>query len=318
MKQVRYLVGLLLMMATSVLGAQTIELQGEVFWFIGNEKKTEAGLFVTIKESGRTDDTNDRGVFRIALPEHFKAGRVVTLTLDKAGMAIYRPLEGRLEIPHDPMRIVEVELLPLGAKLFLQEDRIEKFVESVATRPKPEDGSKVEIDFSREIRDWATRYGFSAEQAKVEVDRWIANVKKNHRGDLNRLGLVAFAENKFEEAAKRFHEHGEWTENELEKIRTARERLATEESRFRLEAARAFRLEGEAHSNGDQFDKAVIAYRRALGYVTRTESPPRALGVRSGVDIFHYAGRRTSLPYARGFGLGPNSIRTRSSTSVGR
>ena len=43
---------------------------------------------------------------------------------------------------------------------------------------KPE-GKPEEIDFSRYIKDWAAKYGFNAQQAREEIDKWIADIEKN-------------------------------------------------------------------------------------------------------------------------------------------
>jgi hypothetical protein len=43
---------------------------------------------------------------------------------------------------------------------------------------KPE-GKPEEIDFSRYIKDWVAKYGFNAQQAREEIDKWIVDIEKN-------------------------------------------------------------------------------------------------------------------------------------------
>ena len=59
------------------------------------------------------------------------------------------------------------------------------------------------MDFSRAIKDWAVKYGFSAQQAKEEIDKWIAEVKATE-DDPHKLGLAAFAEKNFRKARQLF------------------------------------------------------------------------------------------------------------------
>ena len=101
---------------------------------------------------------------------------------------------GKRGIPDDLQKtLVEVRLLPVGSKLFWTHDRIEKFIQDTAEQSKQQvkpEGKPEEIDFSRYIKDWAAKYGFNAQQAREEIDKWIADIEKN-QNDLYKLGLAA-------------------------------------------------------------------------------------------------------------------------------
>ena len=116
--------------------------------------------------------------------------------------------------------LVKVRLLPKGSKLFWTADRIEKFIVDMAEEAKQQvslEGKPEDIDFSRYIKDWAIRYGFSAEQAKAEIDRWVAEVEEA-QDDLYQLGLAAFAKRNFGEAGRLFHESAENKVKRLKKV----------------------------------------------------------------------------------------------------
>src|SRR2546430_1892587 len=93
-----------------------------------------------------------------------KLGR--TLQIDKPGWRIRYPLEGEARIPADlDKELVEVQLLPVGSKLFWTHDRIEKLINDMAEKSKQQvtpEGRAETIDFSRYIKDWSVKYGFSA------------------------------------------------------------------------------------------------------------------------------------------------------------
>jgi tetratricopeptide (TPR) repeat protein len=162
----------------------------------------------------------------------------------------------------------QVQLLPVRSKLFWTHDRIEKFISDMAEKSKQQvtpEGRPETIDFSRYIKDWSVKYGFSAQQAKEEIDKWIAEIEAT-QNDLYKLGLAAFAKKNFGEASKLFNESAEYNAKKLEDIRE-KERGLTEK------VVRDFRLAGDAHYNNYIFDQALIAYERALTYASRQQTP---------------------------------------------
>jgi tetratricopeptide (TPR) repeat protein len=252
------------------LSAQDRWLRGKVVTIDEHEqKKPEVNLTVTMLATGDADNTNSMGLFRIFLKNIFKPGEKVTLVIDKPGWRIRYPLDGEARIPADlGKEVVEVQLLPVGSKLFWTDDRIEKFIRDVAEKAKQQvtpAGRPETIDFGRYIKDWAIKYGFSAEQAKEEIDKWITEIEAN-QNDLYNLGLAAFAKKNFGEASQLFNESAEHKAKKLEEVRR-RERSLAEE------VVRDFRLAGEAHYSNYVFDKALNAYQRAITYVSRQQTP---------------------------------------------
>jgi hypothetical protein len=164
--------------------AQERWLRGEVIHIGGNgEKLPEVNITVIMKQTGDRDTTDSRGHFRVFLPKVFKAREKVTLDVEKPDWRIQYPLEGETQIPDDPQKtLVEVRLLPIGSKLFWTHDRIEKFIQDTAEQSKQQvkpEGKPEEIDFSRYIKDWVAKYGFNAQQAREEIDKWIVDIEKN-------------------------------------------------------------------------------------------------------------------------------------------
>ena len=245
-------------------------LNGEVLLVGEHDDPTPAvGVDVTIKETGDTVRTKAQGLFRIFLPDAFKPGEKVTLSVDKKGWVIQYPLDGETPIRADLEKHVEkVRLLPAGSKKLWSADRFEKFIEDVAAKAREQvkpKGKPEEVDFSRYIKDLAAKYGFTPQQAKAEIDKWVAEVEKTQH-DFHKLGLAAYAKKNFAEASKLFTESAETKANRLRALSEEQETL-TEET------ARDFRLAGDAHYNNYVFDKALAAYERALRYVSREKTP---------------------------------------------
>lgn len=269
MHQCLVLYMLLWILLPASLWAQERWLRGEVVHLGGNgEKLPEVNVTVIMKQTGERDTTDARGRFRIFLPKAFKAGEKVTLDVDKPDWRIQYPLDGETPIPDDPQKtLVEVRLLPIGSKLFWTHDRIEKFVQDLAEQSKQQvkpEGQPEELDFSRYIKDWAGKYGFHAQQAKEEIDKWIADVEQD-QNDLYKLGLAAFAKKNYREASALFNESAE-LKAKLAEVKQ-REKTLTEE------VVRDFRLAGAAYYNNYIFGAALQAYQRALSYMTKEQTP---------------------------------------------
>ena len=251
-------------------------LQVEVFHFGENgARKAEAGLFVTLKQNGASKQTNDLGQCRLELPEGYAAGEMVTLVIDKTDWRIRYPLDGEARIPLDLKKeVVEVELLPIGSKLFWTNDRIEKFVRDLAaksTQQAPAPNAEEKPDFVRFIKDWAVQYGFSAEQAKAEMDKWIAEIEAKSN-DLNRLGLAAFAKKNFAEAAKNFEAAFAQDSTQLAAAKKQKQALEEKEKQLTSQAIENARLAGDSHYNDNRFEKALSAYHSAQQLVDKTKA----------------------------------------------
>src|SRR5262249_5157682 len=102
-----------------------------------DEPVPEVNLTVTIEENGNSDTTNSQGMFRVVLPDIFKPGDKVTLQVDKPGWRVHTPVEGETRVPADLRKeVVEVRLLPVGSKLFLSHNHIEKLFQDLAEKSK--------------------------------------------------------------------------------------------------------------------------------------------------------------------------------------
>jgi tetratricopeptide (TPR) repeat protein len=252
-------------------------MQVEVFHLGENgEKIAEAGLIVTLKQNGASKETNDLGQCWLPLPEGYAAGEIIVLVIDKTNWRIRYPLDGEARIPLDLKKeTVSVELLPVGSKLFWTNDRIEKFVRDLAeksTQQAPAPGAAEKPDLGRFIKDWAVQYGFSAEQAKEEMDKWIAEIEAKSN-DLNRLGLAAFAKKNFAEAAN--HLEAAFAQDSTQLAAAKKQRLALEEKEKQLttQAIENARLAGDSHYNDNQFEKALAKYQSAQQLVDKTKAP---------------------------------------------
>jgi hypothetical protein len=123
------------MFLPGILAAQERWFQGKVV-SIGEhgEKILEVGIPVSL-ETGEPTSTDSLGKFRIFLKDIFKSGEKVILVIDKPGWRIRYPLEGKARIPADLAKdLVEVQLLPVGSKLFWTHDRIEKLISDMAEK----------------------------------------------------------------------------------------------------------------------------------------------------------------------------------------
>jgi tetratricopeptide (TPR) repeat protein len=264
------ILGILLLLPVLLLAEERL-LKGQVVLVKEHDETVavEEGLEVTFKERGDKVRTKAQGLFRLFLPDVYKAGERITLLVDKSDWRIQYPLEGEVRIPADlEKELVEIRLLPVGSKKFWSADRIEKFIQDTAEQAKQQvrlEGSPKDIDFSRYIKDWAAKYGFNPQEAKAEIDKWIAEVQKN-QDDLTKLGLAAFAEKKFGKAHDLFQESGNAKAERLEAVRQ-QEQTLTEET------VRDFRLAGDAAYNGYDFAKALASYQRALSYVSKEKQP---------------------------------------------
>ena len=80
----------------------------------------EVNVTVTIEQAGNSGNTTSQGLFRIALPQVFKAGDRVTLSVDKPEWRIHYPWSGEAHVPADWQKeLLQVRLAPLGSPVFL-------------------------------------------------------------------------------------------------------------------------------------------------------------------------------------------------------
>jgi tetratricopeptide (TPR) repeat protein len=170
-------------------------------------------------------------------------------------------------IPALDSELVKIRLVKKGSPKLWSDERIEKFIRDMADKAKSQvtlEGKPQDVDFSRYIKDWAIRYGFSAQQAKAEIDKWVAEAEQGD--DPYQLGLAAYAKKNFGEAGKLFEESA------TGKARRAREASATAQQ-LSEEAIRDFRLARDAHTNNYHFDQALSAYQKASELTSQHDNP---------------------------------------------
>ena len=143
---------------------------------IADQLSKDPLLRVTVTVNGHdTDVTNDQGYFRVHLPTSIKAGQEVELTIDRNGLVIVSPLFGRQRIPGSPDEIVEVRTMPMGSKAFWTSKQIEEFITRTANDSAkqvkgPQSG---ETDLSAAILELARHYGFTADEVRQELAKWV-------------------------------------------------------------------------------------------------------------------------------------------------
>jgi len=236
------------------------------------------GVTVTLEETGDSLRTKAGGLFNLKLPDGFRPGEKITLQVRKEAWRIQYPLDGELRVPELNQRErIEVRLLPVGSKKFWSDDRIEKFIKDTAARAKEQIGDEKEArppDFGRYIKAWAVQYGFSAEQAEAEIERWVAEVQKK-QDDFYQLGLAAFAQKNFSKAGALFLESAAAN---VERLRNSDQRIKEEQQKrdtIREATVRDYSLAGDAAYNDYAFKKALDAYNQALNYSNREAHPRR-------------------------------------------
>jgi len=252
-------------------------LRGKVMLVGTQHELTPAeGVMVTLEETGDSERTKAGGLFNLHLPDAFGAGERITLQVDKDGWRIQYPLDGELRVPEPTEhQRVAIRLLPLGSKKWWSDDRIEKFIADTAARAKEQvvgDQERQEPDFGRYIKEWAVQYGFSAEEARAEIERWSAEVQQK-QDDFYKLGLAAFAEKSFGKAERLFRESAAVN---AQRMRKSERRIEKEKQRvedYREATIRDYRLAGDAAYNDYSFTKALDAYRAALDYTDQDQRP---------------------------------------------
>jgi hypothetical protein len=248
------------------------DLKGEVLLVKKQKKKTPAiGIDVTIKESGDSGKTKAAGLFRIFLSRQLKGKGSVSLSVNKPEWVIQYPLDGETPIPTNLDMLVHVYLLPKGSKKLWTDDRFEKFIRDIAekaksqVKPEAPQGQKASIDFGRYVKDWAVQYGFTPQQAKLEIDRWVEEVENNQE-DFYRVGLAEYYKKNFHKAYELANESGE-------RNAKAYAQKSNEAENHRHQALRDYQLAGDAAYYDYQFSAALAAYTHAVQYASKEKEP---------------------------------------------
>jgi tetratricopeptide (TPR) repeat protein len=209
-----------------------------------------------------------------------------------------------------------VKLLPKGSKRFWTDSHIQAFIESTAEKTKqqvqasnPGEPPKP-IDFAPLIRDWAEKYGFTPEEAKAQIDKWVADVEKSQQ-DFYKLCLAAFADRNFGKAGDLFAEAGQNSEKQLKAVEKRQGDLEVERTALLRETVRNYQKEGDAHYSEYAFLKAQAAYQKALTFVDRQSEPAlwAQTQVEMGMASEELATRSDGSEVARNFGHAVASYR---------
>jgi tetratricopeptide (TPR) repeat protein len=250
---------------------------------------------VTVKETGDSDVADGKGLFHITLPQAFGLGREITIAVDKQGWAIWEPLEGKTPVPQG---LLTIRLLPRGSKKFWTDKFIQTFIEDTVSKAKLEikladqQEKPKPVDFGPMVKNWASKYGFSAEEAKQQVDKWIAEVQAVQE-DFYKLGLAAFAGKNFHKAGELFIEAGQNSEKQLAAVEKQSAELNMSRIRLVQETVRNYLKAGDSRYSDYAFDEALTGYQKALSFVQQDLKPELWADVQ--VDI----GRATSAIGAR-------------------
>jgi|CXWL01.1.fsa_nt_gi tetratricopeptide (TPR) repeat protein len=243
-------------------------LKGRVLLIEHNDELRPASwISVTLLQTADSVVTGPEGLFKLSLPDTYHPGIKVELSVEMDGWVIFSPQDGEIIIPALDTELVKLRLVKKGSPKLLSAERIEKFIRDTAEQSKEQvrpEGTPQEIDFSRYIKDWALKSGFTSQQVKNEVDKWIAEAEQ--KDDPYKLGLAAYAKKNFGEASKLFEESA------IGKLHRAREASATVLQLIN-EAIRDYQLAGDSHTSNYNFVQALMAYRKARSYTSRETQP---------------------------------------------
>jgi len=263
------------------------ELRGQVFHRRANGTKVpEAGVIVSIPETGNSSETNDLGVFRLPVSPVFRSGDSLTLAVEKRGWSVYRPVDGRLELPRElPKALVQIELLPASSPLFLTADRILSLVGSLLVgdsvwghRP----GVAPRLDLDAELDARARCHGLPPDALRRAIARWAASPRKPDESAHVR-GLKSFAAQDFDGAARQFAAAAQQAIAQMKQPGPHTGKPSTTSARLAAGIASDLRLEGNSYFYAYRFEAALDAYRQALRYAARDSEP--ALWIEIQTDI---------------------------------
>jgi hypothetical protein len=245
------------------------DLKGKVMLVYKDDTLEPAvGIDVVIEETGDSGKTKAGGLFRIFLEEKLKVRGSLTLSVSKPGWVIQYPLDGQTLIPTNLDALVQVRLLPKGSKKLLSGDRIEKWIRDAAEKAKTQQvkpelpqQQQAPIEFGRYIKDWAIQYGFTPQQAKAEIDKWVGEVEEKQE-DFYKVGLAEYYKKNFRKTYDLASESGQRHARAYE--------LNVQEGEInRMLAVRDYKLAGDAAYSDYRFNDALRAYTQAQQYVSK-------------------------------------------------
>ncbi|WP_162344137.1 tetratricopeptide repeat protein [Cyclobacterium salsum] len=268
-----YLILIMQILAAS-LPAQIITLKGNV---IADDENPMANVRISVNGI-LGDNTDDEGAFNIDLSNEFISGERVVLQVPKDGWVINHPLDGHWNLPniqYQKVHTTRVVMVPHGSMALWTHGRIEKYVAQLSnqiTKMKADSEQQIittssepaPIDFTYYLQDWAEQYGFSVDQVKNAFDQWATEANKSN--DFRKLGLAAFYQKNFTEAAENFEQAARQNQDAFRDLEKAAENK-------RLVAYEDWKSAGEARYLANQFDTALLRFQNAAALVTKNNHP---------------------------------------------
>jgi tetratricopeptide (TPR) repeat protein len=137
-------------------------------------------------------------------------------------------------------------------------------------------GEPNESDFQRYIKEWATQYGLSAEQAQAEVEKWVSEVQQR-RDNASDLALAEFYQKHFGKAAELSEQAAQDKIGELENLERKEQAV---KKNLTAGIVNDLGRAGNACYNDYRFEEALASYQKALNYALGGNGPgPRSKDV---------------------------------------
>ncbi|MCP4971107.1 MAG: hypothetical protein GY932_10985 [Arcobacter sp.] len=248
--------------------------KGRVLTVVNNVKIPIKNIIVVINETGDKDKTDDNGNFRVKLKESYFAGEKISVSIEKENWTIHYPLNGEFYIPNNlEKELVKIQILPIGSKLFLSNDHLEKLFENLIKNINNKyiiNKHPKKIDLPKRIQDWAKIYGFTVDEVKYKVSEWIENVE-SQKEDGYKLGLAAFVKKEYEKAGKFFNKTAKEKETKLISVNNEINLLNKKQKKLINEIIKNCQNEGNSFFEISKYKLAAKAYENALKYANTSK-----------------------------------------------
>jgi len=214
--------------------------------------------------------TDSKGQFSLRLSLDFIEGERVILIVQKKDWVINSPLDGEWNLPNiklQNVQFIKVIIVPKGSKALWTHARIEKHIGLLSdelAKLKKEGDQPRPIDFSYYLSEWANQYDFTPTDVKAAFDQWAKQVENSE--DYRTLGLRAFYQKNFAEAAANFEKAALQGQK---KLKALREEVRQET----LQTYADWKDAGNSLSNLYRFEEALAKYDSAGGLVAKEDFP---------------------------------------------
>jgi hypothetical protein len=187
-------------------------------------------------------------------------GYTVTITVIKSGYTVVNRESLVLNLPASSRideAVVAIVLCRAGdyeQKRHQYDVFIAGGIEYVASKSKEQvspNGDPSKTNFEPYIKEWASQYGLSVEQAQAEVEKWAADVKQK-RDSVSDLALAEFINKHFDKAKDLFKQSAQQTEQELENSERKEEEQREQSKKLRAKLVNELRRAGDSSYNDYQ------------------------------------------------------------------